>query len=445
MDFVAFIHSYRSRAVIAETVLAAFLFFTDPFGIISHKAQIINNAIATLTQFSYSSRATEKIAVALIDQSTLDYWKTDWPLNYGRTADLIHALACAKATGVFFDFTASGKFNLADGQDLLKALIADSSKGGPNCPDGARPKKIAVFFGKADDIDTDLSRELDRNDRSFWIEAGDDDSLYPAGRTDFPDQTLKLSQVTPAFGVVRSMNLVDPAAEDGSLCRVDDPRPKCWIKPIALRWSGLVNPKQSAASRTESCRGELSWIEMLSNIAGLTHEKQYEPCPPILTLKAEDLYRDQSFIAANGDPALLLAGRFVFVGTKLAGLNDQVFSPVHGYLPGVYKHAMATDNLLTYGADYPTIPQPWFLGLIVVIIYSTIEAAKELSKDLPRANWVTGGVSFLCLIAFTAVIFFYRWQPSVIFAVFAYYAGSVLFLQAALGSSEGPKDNKKEQ
>src|SRR5580693_8641631 len=150
MDFIAFIHSYRSRAVIAETVLAAFLFFTDPFGIISHKAQIINNAVATLTQFSYSSRATEKIAVALIDQSTLDYWKTDWPLNYGRTADLIHALACAKATGVFFDFTASGKFNLADGQDLLKALIADSSKSGPNCPDGARPSKIAVFFGKAD-------------------------------------------------------------------------------------------------------------------------------------------------------------------------------------------------------------------------------------------------------------------------------------------------------
>jgi len=444
MILTSFIHHDRTRTVIAETALAAFLFFSDPFGITSHKAQVINNAIATFTQYNYHSQATEKIAVVLIDQSTLDNWKTDWPLTYGRTAGLIHVMACAKATGVFFDYTASAEFNLADGKDLLENFVADSSRGGPDCPDGGRPQKIAVFFGKADNINTPFAAALDRNHGSFWIGAGQDDSLYPAGRADFPEQTLSIGQVTAAFGVVRSTSLIaDGVADAGTPCRVTDPRPKCWVKPIVLRWSGLINPKQSDVSRTDGCRGEQSWLEMLSNILGLTHEKQYEPCPPILTLKAEDLYRDQSFIAANGNPASLVAGRFIFVGTRLAGLNDQVFSPVHGYLPGVYKHAMAADNLISYGANYPTIPQPWLLGVIVVVIYSLIECAKELSRHSPNANRIVVGVMSLCLIGFTTAISLWQWPLSLIFAVFTYYAGSVLFVQIASAGHGQDKHVKK--
>jgi len=302
-----------------------------------------------------------------------------------------------------------------------------------------------VFFGKADNISTPLAAALDRNHNSFWIDAGPDDSLYPAGRADFPAQTLSIAQVTAAFGIVRSTSLIaDGVADAGTPCRVTDPRLKCWVKPIVLRWSGLINPKQSDVSRTDGCRGELSWFEMLSNILGLTHEKQYEPCPPILTLKAEDLYRDQSFIAANGNPASLVAGRFIFVGTRLAGLNDQVFSPIHGYLPGVYKHAVATDNLISYGANYPTIPQPWLLGVIVVVIYSLIEGAKELSRHSPKANLIVAGVILFGLFGFTAAIYLWQWPLSLIFAVFAYYAGSVFFVRIASAEHGKDKNVQKE-
>jgi hypothetical protein len=135
----------------------------------------------------------------------------------------------------------------------------------------------------------------------------------------------------------------------------------------------------SAVANTGSCRGFPGWDAILASMIGLTTEGKFETCPPILTLNVEDLFRDRNYIAAHGNPAALLAGRFVFVGTRLAALNDQIFSPVHGYLPGVYQHALATDNLITYGANYPTVPRPWLLGVMVVITYAVIELVKELS------------------------------------------------------------------
>ncbi len=46
------------------------------------------------------------------------------------------------------------------------------------------------------------------------------------------------------------------------------------------------------------------------------------------------------------------AGRYVLVGANIPGYNDFARSPVHGLVPGVHYHAMALDNLLSYGARY---------------------------------------------------------------------------------------------
>jgi CHASE2 domain-containing sensor protein len=433
MDTLHIVHHPRTRSIIAETVLALTLFFVDPLGVTAHKSHVIDNTIASATQFNYRSKASDKLAVVLIDQKTLSGWQIDWPLNYQKTAELVHALACARAIGVFFDFTLSKEFNLADGQELLEAVTTDSSSAGPDCADGQRPERMRVLFGKADKIASPLAQRLDRGGDSYWLDVASDDSIYPAGKIEFPDAPLPANQVSPAFGIVRSVPKLgfDISHGTAALCQYHDPRPKCWLEPLALVWSGNVNPKQGMVSRTESCRGFVDWGTMLASLIGLTNEGKFETCPPILTLKAEDLFRDRTYIAANGNPAALLAERFVFVGTRLAGLNDQIFSPVHGYLPGVYKHAVATDNLISYGANYPTIPRPWLLGVIVVITYALIEAVKELSGGSGRRRLIIGLVTLVCLATWVAIIFVLRWPPSLLLAVFGYYAGSVLFMEAA--------------
>ena len=375
----------RAGQIILETAPALILFFVDPLGVVAYQARVIDNSIAVLTQFSHKTGPEKQLAVVLIDQEALDTWRVDWPITYERTAGLIHALACAQAIGVFFDFTLSEKFNLAEGKSDLEAAVLGPPTGA--CADGNPPAPIKVFFGKAQNIETALALSLDRDNRAFSINDDAEDSIYPAGSVEFPDSPVPIAQATPAFGVIRSVpRLWPPNEEDANrACSTPDPRPKCWLKPLAIQWSANVDPDQGAVSDT-SCRGFPGWLDVVAGSLGITTEGRFETCPPILTLKAQDLFRDRKYIAEHGNPADLLRGRFVFVGTELAGLNDEVFSPVHGYLPGVYKHAVAADNLLSHlkdRTDYPTVPRPWLLGTMVVITYLVIETFKECSDGLP--------------------------------------------------------------
>jgi CHASE2 domain-containing sensor protein len=453
MNALDILRTNRARAIIAETVLALLLFFADPLGVVAYKARAVDQSIATLTQFNHLSEAPIKLAVVLIDQDALDTWRVDWPLTYESMAGLIHTLACAHVVGVFFDFTLSEKFNLSKGKDELEAAVRDPSKG--VCENGKSPKPISVFFGKAERIDSPLGQSLDRDGHAFSIDDDEDDGVYPAGTVEFPDSPVPIAQATPAFGIIRSVpELWPPNVEDAArACSFPDPRPKCWMKPLALEWGGAVDPKQGAISDTV-CRGFPGWPDLVASTFGVTKEGRFEPCPPVLTLRAHDLFRDQNYIAQHGNPASLLDGKFVFVGTDLAGLNDAVFSPVHGYLPGVYKHAVATDNLLSYMQDmaddptvmkevapYPTVPRPWLLGSMVVITYFLIEAVREFTQGMARRKLILCLAALIVLATWGAFIYYWRWPWSLMLTVFGYYAGGVAILEAArfLSPKAGPR------
>jgi hypothetical protein len=61
----------------------------------------------------------------------------------------------------------------------------------------------------------------------------------------------------------------------------------------------------------------------------------------------------------------LIRDRAVFYGASLLGTQDVVHPPAHGPLAGVYAHAMAFDNLLTFGRHYKReeVPVAWGLEL----------------------------------------------------------------------------------
>jgi hypothetical protein len=432
MELLDFAHHPRTRAIVAEIALAVFAFYSDPLGITAQKGRAVDNLFEASTQYAYPTQAADKLAVVLIDADTLSSWQVDWPVTYDKTAEVIHALACAKVSGVFFDYTMSKTFAPDVERKTLEATIADSSKTGPNCIDGLRPARIKVYFGKAEGIRSPLGDRLDQSGAAFWLESASDDSLYFAGRTKFPEH-LNIKEKTPAFGILQSIpDLINGTPSDvGELCEPNDSRPRCWTNPLALVWSGGINRDQGAVSQIDACRGKIGWFQTLMNLLDITSDGRYETCPPLLTLRGRDLFRDHEFIAHNGDPLGILAGRFVFVGTQLSGLNDQVYSPVHGYLPGVYKHAMAVDNLITYRADYPTIPRPWMIYPIILLIYGAIESARELTGLSSRTYWLVGATSIGCVLGFLAIVHFWHWPISLVFAVFGYYGGSLLFFKAA--------------
>ncbi len=88
---------------------------------------------------------------------------------------------------------------------------------------------------------------------------------------------------------------------------------------------------------------------LLNVLLPLDREQKGTRCPYHLTLD-EAAFTSQSLSYEQFQE--LIANRFVFYGLDMARFSDEIDSPVHGILPAVYNHMMATDNLLVDGKDY---------------------------------------------------------------------------------------------
>lgn len=92
---------------------------------------------------------------------------------------------------------------------------------------------------------------------------------------------------------------------------------------------------------------------LLGGLVGDDAARPLVPCPYHQFITADYLVT----IMRNGTDAekkaldKLLRGKNILYGLKLEGV-DTFVSPVHGQLPGVYLHAMALDNLMSFGAKY---------------------------------------------------------------------------------------------
>lgn len=99
--------------------------------------------------------------------------------------------------------------------------------------------------------------------------------------------------------------------------------------------------------------------------------------------------------AAHAELSDHLQGRAVVYGANLAGIQDYIFTPTRNILPGAYYHAMALDNLLTWGDEYKTdVANPgavagfhlplWLIQLLALVPLSI--AFLWRFKHLPRAD-----------------------------------------------------------
>jgi len=422
----------RVVTVVIEAGLALAAFVSDPLGLAEQKHRAVDTGLAVLTQY-LRTEPPKGVAVVLIDRPTLNDWKTDWPITYGRMAEIVHTLACAKVRGVFFDFTASRQFNLVEGQNDLRAAVDDSSKYGPACANGGRPDRIPVYFGKIAGVQSQLNQWLDQRGSTFLLNTGEDDGIYQSGRDKFPARAVPANETTPAFGLMRATEKARDSAQpaDGAPCRDGDPRASCWRKPLAMVWGAEIDPAQTQVSDVSRCRGNRGLADLILALTTLGADDRYESCPPVLTLTAKTLYPDLNFIDAHGDPLKSLAGRIVLVGVNLVGLNDQIATPVHEYLPGVYKHAVALGALIHYGQDYPTLPRPAVLTALVAAIYLMLEAAREILIGRRHGRWLFVGVLGCCFLAFLALVCWRLWPASLVVAVFGYYLGVIGAIFAA--------------
>jgi hypothetical protein len=303
---------------------------------------------------------------------------------------------------------------------------------------------------------------LNKLDRTFLVQAEAAENIYSSGPMEFMDYWPKTDEVTPAFGIFR-----DSCGQSGSgrdslpaWCPKDR-LPATAIPPIFLSWNGNPVAAQMEVREAPECKEEVTGVfEQIFAGIGLLLEPKHSHCPPILTLTGRDLSQDFGYIQAHGvDPASLLAAKIVLVGVNLAGLNDNVTSPVHGDLPGVFAHAVALDNLITYGGRYYTVPdnmKRWTLiFLFVLAINGTLAAFFPTARSKPgrgkkHANfprekenqiraiqsklnsiWVADflGIFLMAMwVVLSAVFVWYmRWPASLLCTIVVFSAGTAVF------------------
>ena len=88
--------------------------------------------------------------------------------------------------------------------------------------------------------------------------------------------------------------------------------------------------------------------------------------------------------AAGGKP---LHGRYVLVGLDVPNVHDVIESPLFGDVPGVLLHAVALENLISWGpgvlSDRPA--NAWARGLVITFVIGVVLSLLSVAPGTRRA------------------------------------------------------------
>ena len=315
----------------------------------------------------YPARHHDDVTVLLIDDTALSKLDQGWPVPYATHARWLKNLGSSYTPrAIFLDVT----FVQARKDETLPALVSALC--------GLRDRGIPVFLAALPDPHTgqlavrpDL-KSPDEEKPCFSLVG----VTFDAHKIDRLVWTYPLwmsaeeGAAKPAAAQVLSRSAALAMAQDVAHIQVTQEH-----EPMALTW-GVNNLNQERfAGWCRQARGGFSEMAPPPLRALWSGDELLKPiCPYARALTMTDLRSSSK----EEDSRLhdLLDGRYVMIGANLSGSNDMVTSPVHGEIPGVFMHAMALDNLLTYEESYKRalewgLPPAWplfWLGLIVVLV-----------------------------------------------------------------------------
>ena len=327
---------------------------------------------APLTGKFYNNAGQKQITVLTYDQQFLRETANSWPISYGQHADWILRLVedeNIRPKAIFLDVTFTQKRDDPSVDQLLSGLCKAKKEFGVDI-------YLAALASPKD------GRLHVRSDLEQGVGAG---CFELVGVNYAPDPVDRMAWDYPmhshvgANGWTSNLPTQDePVLTSAALAiangsaglqapKVDD--------SLALVW-GIINeqPAENKPDLFGYCRyGDMSMFRLLPGVIRgvFTGEDTRPICPYNLTYSVAQLATlpEQQLSDA-------LKNRFVLIGAVVPGQNDLIDSPVHGTIPGVYLHAMALDNLLTFGNnfkrstnwDFPPSKELLAAGLLSVFI-----------------------------------------------------------------------------
>ena len=387
--------SPSTRALVQFVFLAALGALLFNFhGISLHLTPWSQAIVNAIVKYTYDATGQQKTLVVLFREENLATLKESFPISYARHAEVLEALAVYEPAAVFIDFAFIDKRPGQDVAPLSEAICALQASGvavylaasplpGKAGGDGLRDGLDRSCFTPVDvQMDTEIGASGVLTYRACKNIAA---SCEPAGLL-----------WTPAFAM---------AAPQVGLARADG-------QQMEIIWGNRVSALNE------------SWMDCTSD-GTLVHLRQM--------LKENPLASKRKCPHTNTISVIHLLGRFdqklkdqvvkgntVFYGGSFEMAGDRVISPVFDDLPGVYLHAMAYDNLLTFRKDYKRAEQHGLslsrvvnglLLLFTIVLLLLVDKPPAFARRplgrlgtvSPRVKWATLAVAVTCvaLTAFT--------------------------------------------
>lgn len=351
---------------------------------------------APLSAHFYPPEAQRRISVLMYDPAYLKASGSAWPISYGDHAEWLMRIAgneAARPRAIMLDVTFGQERDDPTLPQLQSALCTirqeyqvpvflaalPSPQDGllrvrqglaPIDPESGRPCFTLV----------DVGYEPDPLDGHIWNYPLSR-HLGPDGWADGPPREVDAAALQSAAMVL--------AQEAGGIDLGKE------SSPMALVW-GLHTPDlRERPELFAYCRpGVTEWSRLLPGVVrDLVFDVPRQPvCPYHSTLSMAQVWAmDEAALAPY------VADRFVMIGAFVPGFNDLVRSPIHGLIPGIYMHAMALDNLLTYRADYKTATdwsamwesrELWKAGLAAIAAIFAVHLLWSLARAwIAKPRW----------------------------------------------------------
>lgn len=300
---------------------------------------------APLDAWFYGEGSRQRISTVIVDDDSLAQAGQTWPPTYNYYARLLRGISYYHPRAIFLDVVLNSERDDPSIHQLVNGLCAIERSG------------VRVYLAalRSQSGDLVLRPELQGvSGRCFTGVSVD----YRPDEVDHLTWTYDLA-TSKANKATRSAALSIYDDVSGNVLPMPtSPMAISWGSSPAvhgLRWTSAASTSRNPSSTNNGaayCRTTHGIFELLP--PGLHRIFRSDAQKPLCvfhnTVYAHDLANatpmEDHQISAN------LTNRIVMVGTSRNYTNDFVTSPIHDRIPGVYLHAMALDNLMSYGSNY---------------------------------------------------------------------------------------------
>lgn len=349
VSWTRFIASFLMAFLVLSTVSFLMLWLGDKIkGSGMAYTRYMARGQAPLTGQFYPGVGQDQITVLTYDRQFLKETGSAWPISYGQHADWVLKIVEEESTrpkSIFLDIT----FSEARSDESLPILASALCK-------AKKDYKVDIYLAA---LASKQDGQLHVRD---GLEQGLEAGCFELVSVNYkPDPIDRIAWEYPIYSHIGEDGWVSGLPQKGQnqltsaaaaiatkSAGIDLPLES---DAMSIVWGVTKNqPADNRPNLFGYCRdGEVSYLRLIPGILrDLFVKADSRPiCPYNRTYSVSQLTElPEEQLAAS------LKDKYVLIGAVIPGHNDLVDSPVHGLVPGIYLHAMALDNLLTYGDEF---------------------------------------------------------------------------------------------